>query len=128
MSPRALWKFALAIAAAAPACCAMEIAADAHVPFTPETAILGHFSATKKPVATVKSGAIVRIDGGGGARINGSGGELTAASVNTWLKENGIDTTVEQSPALQETIQVLKETTNRLPPAPGAPPGAAGGH
>src|SRR4051794_28250167 len=113
MSPRSLCKLALAIAVAAPACSAMEIAADAHVPFTPETAILGHFSATKKPVVTVKSGAIVRIDGGGGARMNGSAGELTTESVNTWLKANGIETTVEETPALQETIKVLNETTNR---------------
>src|SRR5688572_7910812 len=45
---------------------ALEIPYDYHVPCTPENAIFGHFSATKKPVLTVKSGAVVKIDGGGG--------------------------------------------------------------
>ena len=74
-----------ALAASAPA---MEIAGDYTVKFTPENAILGHFSATKKPVLTVKSGAIVRIEVGGGARW-GEG------DPNAWLKENGEPTTVE---------------------------------
>jgi acetamidase/formamidase len=99
---------------------AMEVAADYHVPFTPETAILGHFSATKKAVLEVKSGAIVRIDGGGGIRW---GGEMSEASIDAWLKENGVDGTVENTPALAETLKVLRETPNRLPPPPGAPPG-----
>ncbi|HVS53723.1 MAG TPA: acetamidase/formamidase family protein [Opitutaceae bacterium] len=116
---------ALAVASAAHA---MEIKADCTVPFTPETAILGHFSSTKEPVATVKSGAIVRIDGGGGVRYGG--GELTEETMDAWLKENGIDATVATTPALAETMKVLKETKNRLPPPPNAPPGtpAAGGH
>src|SRR5688572_8767773 len=45
---------------------ALEVPYDYHVPCTPENAIFGHFSATKKPVLTVKSGAVVKIDGGGG--------------------------------------------------------------
>ncbi|MEO7411884.1 MAG: acetamidase/formamidase family protein [Opitutaceae bacterium] len=120
----------------APFAGAMEIPADVHVPFTPENAILGHFSATKKPVATVKSGTVVRIDVGGGARWRDE-------DPNEWLKKNNIPTTVETSPAIAETILVLKETKNRLPPAapapgtpappppaPGAPAAAAaaGGH
>ncbi len=100
----------------------MEITPDYVVHFTPENAILGHFSSTKKPVVTVKSGAIVRIEGGGGARWG-------AGDPDAWLKENNVPTTVETCPALQETIKVLKETPNRLPPPeppPGAPPPAAG--
>lgn len=101
---------------------AMDIPYDYYVPFTPENAILGYFSATKKPVVTVPSGAVVRIDGGGGARWGDK-------DPDTWLKENHIDLTVATSPALQETIRVSKETPNRLPPAPGSAPGArAGGH
>lgn len=105
---------------------AMEVPYDYHVPLTPENAILGHYSATKKPVLTVKSGAVVKIDGGGGAR--GRGGELNAASVDAWLKQNNIPTTVAENVCLQETIKVLNETTNRLPPPPGAPAGSGGGH
>ena len=115
---------------------AMDIPYDHFVPFTPENAILGHFSSTKKPVVTIKSGEVVRIDGGGGARWGDK-------DPDTWLKENGIALTIAASPALQETIRVTKETTNRLPPAeatpsaapaPGAPPVTApasrggGGH
>jgi len=110
---------------------AMDIGYDFRVPFTPETAILGHFSSTKKPVVTVKSGAVVRLECGGGARWG-------AAEPNAWLKENNIPTTVETCPALQETIKVLAETTNRLPPAeppagtpppvPGSPAARGGGH
>ena len=44
---------------------ALEIPYDYHVPCTPENAIFGHFSKDKKPVITVKSGAVVKIDGGG---------------------------------------------------------------
>ncbi len=114
---------------------AMEITADYHVPFTPENAILGYFSPTKKPVLTVPSGAIVSIDGGGGIRYNramapaapgaaapaagaapapagppGPGAVPTAESIDAWLKENHIPTTVETCPALAETLRVLKET------------------
>ncbi len=108
--------------AAAGASRAMEVPYDVHVPFTPENAILGHFSSTKTPVATVRSGAVVRIDVGGGVRWRDG-------DPNAWLKENGIPTTIEQCPALAESIRVLNETPNRLPPPPGSPPGARpGGH
>jgi acetamidase/formamidase len=101
---------------------AMEVSYDHHVPVTPENAIFGHFSATKTPVITIKSGAVVRIDGGGGA-----GG---LEDRNKWLKDNGIPLTVEESPALQEIIRAQKESTNRLPPPEGAPAGTGrgGGH
>ncbi|EIP99012.1 putative acetamidase/formamidase [Opitutaceae bacterium TAV1] len=99
---------------------AVEVPYDYHVPFTPENAILGHYSVTKKPVVTVDSGATVRIDVGGGARW-GDG------DPDTWLKENNIPLTVATSPALAESIRVLAETPNRLPPPPGSPPGARGG-
>jgi len=82
---------------------AMEIAADYHVPFTPENAIIGYFSPTKKPVLSIKSGATVRIDGGGGQRW-GEG------DPNAWLKENNVPVTIETCPALAETVKVLKET------------------
>ena len=81
----------------------MELSSDHHVPFTPENAIIGYFSPTKKPVLSIKSGAIVRIDGGGGQRW-GEG------DPNTWLKENNIPVTIETCPALAETVRVLKET------------------
>ncbi|AHF90341.1 acetamidase [Opitutaceae bacterium TAV5] len=99
---------------------AVEVPYDYYVPFTPENAILGHYSVTKKPVVTVDSGATVRIDVGGGARW-GDG------DPDTWLKENNIPLTVATSPALAESIRVLAETPNRLPPPPGSPPGARGG-
>ncbi len=119
---------ALAVALAATAS-AMEVSYDVLVPLTPENAILGHYSATKKPVATVKSGTVVRIDGGGGAGAGrrGADGKVTAEAVNAYLKENNIPTTVEECVALQETIKVLNETTNKLPPPPGAPAGTGGG-
>src|SRR5438067_1424631 len=63
---------------------ALEVPYDYHVPCTPENAIFGYFSATKKPVLTVKSGAVVRIDGGGGNKWGND------ADPDTWLKENGI--------------------------------------
>lgn len=120
----------LALAAVSPA---MEIAADYHVPFTPENAVLGYFPAKKKPVLSVKSGAIVRIDGGGGIRYQrpttppapGTPPEATppapptppppapiptAEEINTWLKENNLPLTLETTPALMETLKVLKET------------------
>src|SRR4051812_46217276 len=83
---------------------AMEIPYDHVVKFTPENAILGHFSATKKPVLTIKSGAVVRVEVGGGARWGTS-------DPNTWLKENGISATAETCPAIAETVKVLAETT-----------------
>jgi acetamidase/formamidase len=95
---------------------AVDVPFDYHVPFTPENAIIGHFSATKKPVVTVASGAVVRIDVGGGARWRDQ-------DPNAWLKENNVPLTVEDSPALSETMLVLKESPNRVPAPPGSPPG-----
>lgn len=132
--PRAVslaFSFCLLVAAA-PVHAAVS-AVDHHVAFTPDNAILGHFSATKKPVLTVKSGATVRIDVGGGARWRDD-------DPNTWLKENNIPATVETNSCIAETIRVLKETPHRLPPAatpapattpaPGTSglPAATGGH
>jgi acetamidase/formamidase len=94
-----------------------EVPYDYHVPLLPENALIGHYSATKKPVLTVKSGAIVKIDGGGGG---GATRTADGADPDKWLKENNIDLTVAASPALQETIRVLKETPRA--------PGIAGGH
>ncbi|HEY9154712.1 MAG TPA: acetamidase/formamidase family protein [Opitutaceae bacterium] len=90
---------------------------DYHIPLTPENAIIGHYSATKAPILTVKSGAIVEIDGGGGG---GATRTTNNTDPNQWLRENNINLTIEQSPALQESAKVLKET----PRAPGIP----GGH
>jgi acetamidase/formamidase len=121
---RCLSTLALALGLLVASLRALEVPFDFHVPFTPETAIVGHYSASKKPVLTVKSGATVRIDGGGGQRWRDD-------DPNAWLKENGINTTVETNAALAETIKVLKETPHRLPPPPNAPPGTAmagGGH
>jgi acetamidase/formamidase len=116
---------AAAVFAAALPISAMEITADYHVPFTPENAILGYFSPTKKPTITVPSGAIVAIDGGGGIRYRppiaaGSAPSAAAPSpmqavptaewVDTWLKENNLNTTVEKCPALAETLAVMKNT------------------
>jgi acetamidase/formamidase len=125
---RAVFVAGLALAANA---AALEIPADYVVKYTPENAILGYFSATKKPVLTIKSGAVVRVEVGGGARWG-------QADPNTWLKENGVPTTIENCVALQETIKVLAETPNKLPPPepppgtpppePGAAPRTGGGH
>lgn len=126
---------------AAVAVSAMEIAADYHVPFTPENALLGYFSPKKKPVLSVKSGSIVRIDGGGGIRYQrpttpppapGAPAETTPATppppapvptadeINAWLKENNVPLTLETCPTLMETLAVLKETPR--------PPQVNGGH
>jgi acetamidase/formamidase len=102
---------------------ALEVPYDYHVPCTPENTIFGYFSATKKPVLTVKSGAVVRIDGGGGNKWKDTD------DPNTWLKENNIPITVETNKALGEIVQALKESPNRLPPPADAAAGTRmGGH
>lgn len=115
---RALLLLALG-AAAGPmsATTGMDIPYDHHVPLTPETAIIGHFSKDKAPVLRIKSGEVVRFDGGGGT---GWGREATEADTDAWLKANGIDATVATCPPIREMMRVLKET----PRAPGIP----GGH
>jgi acetamidase/formamidase len=100
---------------------ALEVPADFHVKCTPENAIFGHFSATKKPVLTVKSGAVVRIDGGGGNKWRND------ANPDDWLKEHNIPITVETNEVLGEIMRAVKESPNKLPPAPGSPPGYSGG-
>ena len=108
------WFFTFAALAASAA--ALEIPYDYHIKLTPETTIFGCFSATKKPVLTIKSGATVRIDGGGAAEW----GRDTAgeAEANDWLKKNNIAATTETCPAIKEIITVLKETP-RMPGVPG---------
>jgi acetamidase/formamidase len=114
----------------------MVIAAEYHVPFTPENAILGCFPANKKPTVVVPSGAIVAIDGGGGIRYSrpvptagapgapspapGSAPTPTAAEIDAWLAENHIPATVETYPALAETLKVMKDSPRA--------PGVRGGH
>src|SRR5262245_28528833 len=100
---------------------ALEVPYDFHVPCTPENAIFGHFSATKKPVLTIKSGATVRIDGGGGNKWRND------ADPNVWLKENNVPITVETNAALTEIMKAVKESPHKLPPAPNAPAGFGGG-
>jgi len=111
---RLLASFTAALALVANAT-ALEISADYHVKMTPETTIFGCYSATKKPVLTIKSGATVKIDGGGAAEWGREGGE---AEANAWLKANNIPATTETCPAIKEIITALKETP-RMPGVPG---------
>ncbi len=102
---------------------ALEIPYDYHVPCTPENAIFGYFSPTKTPVLTVKSGAVVKIDGGGGNKWSDKD------DPDAWLKANGVPITVDTCPALKEIVTALKDSPNRPPPLPGAPAGTGrGGH
>ncbi len=78
---------------------------DHYVRLTPENSAIGNFPAQKAPILTVKSGAIVKIDTGGGA-----GWRNPKVDPAEWLKENGIPTTMD-NPALQETALVLEKTT-----------------
>lgn len=102
---------------------ALEVPYDFRVPCTPENAIFGYFSSTKKPVLTVKSGAVVRIEGGGGNKWRND------VDPNTWLKDNHVPLTIESSPVLTEIMRAVKESPYKLPPPAGAPPGTGlGGH
>jgi len=92
---------------------AKEPAFDYYVPLKPENVSLGHFPFDKAPILTVKSGAVVKIDGGGGSRW-GDG------VPNDWLKENNVKATLENTPALAETALILKQVK--------PPTGVAGGH
>src|SRR6195952_4185788 len=94
---------------------ALEVPFDYYVKMTPENTIFGCYSATKKPVLTIKSGATVKIDGGGAAEWGREGGE---AEANAWLKANNISGTTETCPAIKEIIAALKDTP-RMPGVPG---------
>lgn len=91
---------------------AAEKAKEYYIPLKPENVSLGFYPRDKKPVLTVPSGAVVRIDGGGGSRWGDT-------DPNTWLKENKIPTTIEKTPALAETIAAQKGATK----AEGVPAG-----
>ncbi len=78
------------------------------MPFKPENVAIGFFPRDKAPVITVPSGAIVKIDGGGGARWG-------TEDPDKWLKENNIPTTIEKTPGLAETVAAMKSGTH----APG---------
>src|SRR3954447_24013265 len=121
----------LALAAGARA---LEVPYDYVVKCTPENAIFGYFSSTKLPVVTVKSGAIVRIEGGGGAGGGGRGAsaattpEEEIAARNKFYRDNDIPLTADNL-IVKEITKAQKESTNKLPPPPGAPPGTGvGGH
>jgi acetamidase/formamidase len=101
----------------------LEVPYDYLVPCTPENALFGYFSSTKKPVLTIKSGAVVKIEGGGGNKWKDTD------DPNIWLKEHDIPITVETNAALGEVVRALKESPNRVAPPPDAKPGTRiGGH
>jgi len=77
---------------------------DHVVHLTPENSAIGNFPAQKKAILTVKSGAIVKMETGGGNRW----GEQEP---DTWLHENGIAVTEAQHTAIKEIDRVVKETT-----------------
>src|ERR1700722_14851651 len=82
---------------------AVEISYDYLVPLTPENAIIGHYSATKKPVISVKSGSIVKINGGGGSgAVRGDNPDPVK-----WLNDNNVPINQETLTCLQETARVL---------------------
>src|ERR1043166_5863532 len=115
------WAIFAATLALAPLAPALEVPYDVHVRCTPENAIFGHFSATKKPVALIKSGTTVRIDGGGGNKWRND------VEPDAWLKEHNIPITVETSEALTEIMRAVRESPNKIPPPPGSPAGFGGG-
>lgn len=77
--------------------------ADHWVRLTPENSVIGNFPAQKAPILSVKSGATVRIDGGGGNRW---GEEEPFA----WLKANGVSVNAEEAEAIREIDAVVKKT------------------
>jgi acetamidase/formamidase len=84
---------------------APEPKVDHYVHLTPENSAIGNFPARKAPILTVKSGAIVKIDTGGGA-----GWRNAKQDPDAWLKENGVPTTMADNQALRETQLVLEKT------------------
>ncbi len=95
---------------------ALDVPYDYHVAFIPENALIGHYSASKKPVLEVPSGAVVKIDGGGG------GGAMRGDNPDpvAWLNENHVPVTPGTLETLQETARVQKESAKA--------PGGMGGH
>jgi acetamidase/formamidase len=87
---------------------------DLLVPLTPENVSLGFYPFDAKPIATVKSGTTVKINGGGGSRW----GDVDPAK---WLKDNNLPDTLEGTPAIAETIAALKG--GRRAANPDAKPG-----
>jgi len=94
-----------ALIAGAASVLATEIPYDYHIPLTPENAVLGCFPASKKPVLTIKSGAVVKIDGGGG----GSAMRGDTPDPEKYLNDNHIPITPGTLVCLQETARVQKE-------------------
>jgi len=78
---------------------------DHYVKLTPENSAIGNYPIQKKPILTVKSGATVKIDGGGGNRW----GDKEPLA---WMKENNITLTPDQATAVKEIDKVVKETTH----------------
>jgi acetamidase/formamidase len=78
---------------------------DHHLRLTPANSAIGNYPVQKAPILTVKSGATVRIDGGGGNRWRDQ-------DAMQWVKENGIALTPAQAEAVKETERVIKETTH----------------
>lgn len=89
---------------------------DVLVPLRPENVSLGFYPFDAKPIATVKSGTVVKIEGGGGGRW----GEADPA---TWLKENQLPDTLTGTPAIAETIAAMAGGRRAADPAakPGTP-------
>jgi acetamidase/formamidase len=96
---------ALLLFAAIAAAAIGQVSYDHYLPLLPENVLLWHFASDKKPVLTIHSGEIVKIDGGGGVRWDWLKGE----DGNAWLRDQHIPLTIETSPTLQETLRVLKE-------------------
>jgi acetamidase/formamidase len=81
-----------------------EPAYDHYVRLTPENSAIGNFPAQKAPILTVKSGATVKIDTGGGA-----GWRNLEVDPALWLKQNNIPMSVSDAP-IKETLDVLERT------------------
>lgn len=98
------WLAGFALAHVAIGASAAEPAYDHHVRLTPENSAIGNFPAQKAPILTIKSGATVKIDTGGGAGWRN--GDVDPAA---WLQQNGIPAKVTDAP-IKETIEVLDRT------------------
>ncbi len=69
---------------------------DHYIRLTPENSAIENFPAQKAAILTVKSGAIVKIDTGGGAGWRGA-----KVDPDRWLKQNGVPTTMASNVALR---------------------------